>query len=105
MLEDKLMMQRRKMAAARKIQRVKQQQQNPAKYEKAKLKNRLTKEKYDEKQRNMKQLVTKEEVLADRKMKAMARKKQRHKKKLKILGLENVKRTLEVAVTQFGLPT
>ena len=74
MVEDKLMMRRSKMAATRKIQRIKQQQQQPAKYEKAKLKNRVTSAKYDKKQRNKKKLMSKEEVLADRKMKAMARK-------------------------------
>ena len=40
--------------------------------------------------------MSKEEVLADKLLKAEARRRQRINQKLKSLGLENVERTLEV---------
>jgi hypothetical protein len=48
------------------------------------------------KQKEKRNLMSKEKVLADKLLKAEARRRQRIKQKLKSLGLENVVRTLEV---------
>ena len=96
MKKEELTMQRRNMAAARKIQRISQQQQHPVKYEQVKLNNRLATAKYDKMKREKRNLMSKEEVIADKLLKAEARRRQRIKQKLKSLGLENVERTLEV---------
>ena len=75
-------MQRRNRAAVRKIQRVSQQQQNPVKYEQVKLNNRLSTAKYDKKKREKRNLMSKEEVVADKLLKAEARTRQRFNQKL-----------------------
>ena len=82
MNKEKLMMQRSNMSAARKIQRVSQQQQHPVKYEQVKLNNRLATAKYDKKKREKRKLMSKEEVFADKLVKAEARRRQREQVKL-----------------------
>jgi hypothetical protein len=88
MKEESLLMQRRKMAAVRKIRCLSQQQQHPDKYDQVKLNNsRLATAKYDKKKREKRNLMLKEEVLADKLLKAEAqRRRQCIEQKLNLWG-------------------
>ena len=78
---------KRANAEARRRQRAKQRIQQPAKFEDAKLSNRMSTAKHDEKKRIKRLLMSKEERVADLRLKAQAKRQQRMKKKMVILEL------------------
>ena len=84
--DDELLMNRKIKAELRRRQREQQQQQQPIKYEQVKITNRNSTAKYDEKKRLQRKLLTKNEIVADKRLKAEARRHQRVKKKLKSMG-------------------
>ena len=86
MEHEELLIYKKLKAEERKRQRVTHKQKYPMAYEFTKLKNRLTTALYDKKKRNKRQSMTKEEVVADRLLKAVSRRKQRLKKKLITIG-------------------
>ena len=89
---EKLCIEKRKTgAAARRRQRLKQKLNSPEKYELAKLKNRLSTAKYARNKRLHSLNVSAAEVIADKRLKALSRWKQRQRKKNRILWVTSSK--------------
>ena len=77
---------RGKKAAARKSQRLAQKQQCPLNRELIQEANRVRQTQYDEMKRSMRKLMTREELIADKKRIADEKRKQQMKKNWFILG-------------------
>ena len=85
---EKLCIEKRKTgAAARRRQRLKQKLNSPEKYELAKLKNRLSTAKYARNKRLHSLNVSAAEVIADKRLKALSRWKQRQRKRIEYFWL------------------
>ena len=78
----------KKKAAARRRQRQAQRLVSPEKYERAKINNRLSTAKYDEKKRMNRHTLPTVEVRDDKKWKAASRWSQRQREKIAYFGLE-----------------
>ena len=75
-------------AATRREQRSRQRLLDPVKFELLKSKNRFSTAKYDQIKREKRQLMSEDELIADRKIKADARTSLRIKKKIALFGME-----------------
>ena len=84
-----ILKERLKHTATRKGQRERQRVIDPLKYEQLKSKNQISTAKYNQLKRDQRKLMSEKDLLADRKKKADARKRQRDNKKKLFFGMEN----------------
>ena len=90
--EEKMLKKRTKDAARKRKDWIAQKQHFPLKHYLIKEKNRVTTSKHDEMRRNMRRGMTEEELTADRKRVAEAKRKQRLRQKIAFFGWDNEKR-------------
>jgi hypothetical protein len=91
--EEKILQRRIKDAARKRKSRLILKQQCPLKHQLFNEKNRARKSEYDEMKRSMRDEMTKEELIADKKCVAEAKRIQRKKKSIAFFGWDNEKTT------------